>query len=39
MCCRLEKILQQEEKRRKEDASYFNEVARIYNEALHQDKE
>jgi type I restriction enzyme, R subunit len=31
---RLEKIIEQEEKRRKEDASYFNIIAQVYKEAL-----
>jgi type I restriction enzyme R subunit len=31
---RLEKIIEQEEQRRKDDASYFNSIAEIYKEAL-----
>ncbi len=31
---RLEKIIEQEEKRRKDDASYFNMLTQIYQEAL-----
>jgi type I restriction enzyme R subunit len=36
---RLEKIIQQEENRRKDDASYLNDMVHIYTEALNQDKE
>ena len=36
---RLEKIIEQEEKRRKDDASYFNHLTEIYKEAINQDKE
>jgi type I restriction enzyme R subunit len=31
---RLERIIQQDEKRRRDDASYFNDIANVYNEAL-----
>lgn len=36
---KLEKIIEQEEKRRKDDASYFNQVADIYREALSVEEE
>jgi GTP cyclohydrolase II len=36
---RLEKIIEQEEKRRKDDARYFNIIAQIYKEALDTEKE
>jgi type I restriction enzyme, R subunit len=36
---RLERIIEQEEKRRKDDATYFNEIAEVYNDAVNQDKE
>ena len=36
---RLEKIIEQEEKRRKDDASYFNILAQIYKEALYTEKQ
>ena len=36
---RLEKIIEQEEKRRKDDASYFNILAQIYKEALDTEKQ
>ena len=36
---RLEKIIEQEEQRRKDDASYFNQIADIYNEALNAEEE
>jgi type I restriction enzyme, R subunit len=35
---RLEKIIQEEEKRRKDDASYFNSYKKIYEEALNEEK-
>jgi hypothetical protein len=35
----LEKIIEEEESRRIKDASYFNKVKEIYNEALNADKE
>src|SRR5207249_3522210 len=35
---RLEKIIEQEEKRRKDDASYFNQLSDIYKDALDQEK-
>jgi hypothetical protein len=35
---RLEKIIQEEEKRRKDDASYFNNYKKIYEEALNEGK-
>jgi type I restriction enzyme, R subunit len=36
---RLEKIIEEEEQRRKDDASYFNKIAKLYNEALNAEKE
>jgi type I restriction enzyme, R subunit len=36
---RLEKIIEEEESRRIQDASYFNKIKEIYNEALNADKE
>lgn len=36
---RLEQIIEQEEKRRKEDASYFNSIAEIYKEALEEEEQ
>jgi type I restriction enzyme, R subunit len=36
---RLEQIIQQEEKRRKDDASYFNSIAEIYKQALEEEKQ
>jgi type I restriction enzyme, R subunit len=36
---RLEKIIEQEEKRRKDDASYFNILAQIYKEELDTEKQ
>lgn len=36
---RLERIIEQEEKRRKDDATYFNQIAEVYNDAVNQDKE
>jgi type I restriction enzyme R subunit len=36
---RLEKIIEEEEQRRKDDASYFNKLAKLYNEALNADEE
>jgi type I restriction enzyme, R subunit len=36
---RLEKIIEQEEKRRKGDASYFDSIAQVYNEALEPEKQ
>lgn len=36
---RLEKLIEEEEQRRKDDASYFNKLARLYNEALNSDEE
>jgi type I restriction enzyme, R subunit len=36
---RLEKIIDEEEKRRKQNADYFNQYARLYNEALDEEKE
>lgn len=36
---RLEKIIEQEEKRRKEDASYFNIIEQVYKEALDTEKQ
>ena len=36
---RLEKIIEEEEQRRKDDASYFNKLAKVYNEALNSDEE
>jgi type I restriction enzyme, R subunit len=36
---RLEKIIEQEEKRRKDDASYFDSIAQVYNEALEPGKQ
>jgi type I restriction enzyme, R subunit len=36
---RLEQIIEQEEKRRKDDASYFNNIAEIYKEALEEEKQ
>ena len=36
---RLEQIIQQEEKRRKDDASYFNIIAEIYKQALEEEKQ
>jgi type I restriction enzyme, R subunit len=36
---RLEKIIEEEEKRRKDDAGYFNRMSQIYNEALNADNE
>ena len=36
---RLEKIIEEEEQRRKDDASYFNKLAKLYNEALNSDEE
>lgn len=35
----MEKIIDKEEKRRKQNADYFNQYARIYNEALDEEKE
>ena len=35
---RLEKIIQEEEKRRKGDASYFNNYKKIYEEALNEER-
>jgi type I restriction enzyme, R subunit len=36
---RLEKIIDEEESRRIQDASYFNKIKEIYNEALNAEKE
>jgi type I restriction enzyme R subunit len=36
---RLEKIIEEEESRRIQDASYFNKIKEIYNEALNAEKE
>ena len=36
---RLERIIEQEEKRRKESAVYFNQYATIYKEALNEEEE
>ena len=36
---RLEKIIEEEESRRIQDASYFNKIKELYNEALNADKE
>ena len=36
---RLEKIIEEEEQRRKDDASYFNKIAKLYDEALNAEKE
>jgi type I restriction enzyme, R subunit len=36
---RLEKIIEEEERRRIKDASYFNKLKGVYNEALNADKE
>ncbi len=36
---RLEKIIEEEEQRRKDDASYFNKLAKLYNEAINADEE
>jgi type I restriction enzyme, R subunit len=36
---RLEKIIEEEESRRVKDASYFNKLKELYNEALNADKE
>jgi type I restriction enzyme R subunit len=36
---RLEKIIEEEERRRIKDASYFNKLKGIYNEALNPEKE
>jgi type I restriction enzyme R subunit len=36
---RLEKIIEHEEKRRKDDASYFNQLREVYKDAVNQDKE
>jgi type I restriction enzyme R subunit len=35
---RLEKIIEEEESRRKQDANYFNKLKEIYNEALNAEK-
>lgn len=35
----MEQIIEQEEKRRKEDASYFNSIAKIYKEALEEEEQ
>lgn len=36
---RLERIIEQEEKRRKENADYFNQYAKVYQEAINQEEE
>jgi type I restriction enzyme R subunit len=36
---RLEKIIEEEEERRKDDASYFNRIAKLCDEALNADEE
>jgi type I restriction enzyme R subunit len=36
---RLEKIIEEEERRRIKDASYFNKLKAVYNEAINADKE
>src|SRR5215217_5967456 len=36
---RLEKIIEEEERRRIKDAGYFNQLKAVYNEALNADKE
>ena len=36
---RLEKIIEEEEQHRKDDASYFNKLAKLYNEALNSGEE